>query len=189
MNPRDCFTKLNLDFSDADIDNVELTFGHSYVYKDRKVVLIHHPETAFVNHIKSKLPEEFRSWIRSVRVTYLKDPIPYHRDHGGFVCINYYVVTKNARTIYYTEKPDAEPFYAEGQATANLYNPEDLIEECSFVAKPNDCYLLNIGEIHHVDICGEEAVRKLIQLTFNPDVTYNMVVDQLTELNLIEKIK
>jgi hypothetical protein len=189
MNPGDCFTKLNLDFSDVKVDGVDLTFGHSYTYKDKEVVLVFHPESEFVEAIKSKLPESFRSWIRSVRVTSFLDPMPYHRDHGGFVCINYYLVTDGDRTIYYTEKSNATPFYAVNQKTANLYNPEDLVEQCSFKALPNDCYLLNIGEIHTVDIGNKDAVRKAIQLTFNPDITYNMVLEQLSKLNLIEKTK
>jgi hypothetical protein len=183
------FTKLNLDFSDVEFDGLKLTFGKSYTNDNgAESVIVNWTEDEFQDCIRSKFPKSFRSWIRSVRITFVTESPPPHRDHGGFVCINYYLETGDGPTTFWTANPDAVPTKALGQHTANKYQTEDLNKECSFVAVAKDCYLLNIGEVHTVTI-EKNSVRKIMQLTFNPDVTYNVVLDRLTELNLIEEIK
>jgi hypothetical protein len=183
------FTRLNLDFSDTKLDDLVLTFGKSYRNDTQEEILIvHWTEDWFADHIKSKLPESFRSWIRSVRITVVSDSPPPHRDHGGFVCINYYLETDNTATTFWTAQSEAVASVAYGQTTANVYQIEDLIEEGQFVAEPDSCYLLNIGEVHTVDI-KKDSIRKMIQLTFDPEVTYNMVLDKCKELNLVKDIK
>ena len=189
MNTNDCFTKLNLDFPKIDLNELTLTFGKSYLNDDgTESVIVNWAEDTFQDHIKSTLPESFRSWIRSIRITFITDSPPPHRDHGGFVCINYYLETDGGATKFWTAKPGARATKARGQYTANKYQIEDLTEECKFVAIPNSCYLLNIGEVHTVEV-KKGLVRKIMQLTFDPDVTYNMILDRLTELNLIDEIK
>lgn len=188
MNYTNYFTKLNLDFSDTKLDELKLQFGKSYLdANEKEIVVINWADEQFQNHIKSKLPESFRSWIRSVRITYITDSTPPHKDHGGCVCINYYLETSDGPTTFWLTNYNAQAANAIGQSTANLYRFEDLSKTCSFVAKPLTCYLLNTGEVHTVDI-EKNSVRKIIQLIFEPAVTYIMVLDKCKELNLVEAV-
>jgi hypothetical protein len=195
MNPGNYFTKLNLDFSDANVDNLVLNFGYGFygITNDKtQVFKVFFTEDEFQDYIKSKLPESFRSWIRRVRVLVMTSPgIPPHKDYNLQTAINFYSIPGNATTTFWSTVAGAKtvphPLHPD-EPTAALVAKEDLIKECSVVFGKNSCYLLNVSEIHDVDI-EKDCVRKVIQLTFNPDVTYNMVLDKLNELNLVEDIK
>ena len=191
------FTKLNLDFSDTVLDRLKLQFGKSYLDPNEKeIITVHRTETEFQDHIKSKLPKSLRSWIRNVRVIYITDSVPPHKDPSDHVCINYYLVTGNDSTTFWTATSDAQVLGvkvlssdAKTEQVLDLgYQLKDLSKECSFIANSNSCYLLNIGEVHSVDM-EKDSKRKLIQLTFNFDISYNMVLNKCKELNLIEETR
>jgi hypothetical protein len=179
MNTEDFFVKLNLDFSDIKLDESKFNFTKSYL---DNTFIEYQVEDAVVNYIKSKFPDFFQSWISNVRLTFISASTPPHKDFGSYVSINYYLVTGNGPTIFWTANSDAH------QYTENVYQFKDLTEKCSFVATTNSSYLLNVGEVHTVDV-EKNSVRKIIRLVFKPNVSYNMVLDKLTELNLIEKTK
>ena len=189
MNTKDFFTKVNLDFSDIDVDDLVLTFSHHYLDNDRAVFVVYHTEFEFVDYIKSRLPLSFQSWIKNVRITEVKGgTLAPHIDFRGSVCINFYLTTGDGCTTFWSANKDAVAISIEGESTNNIYNTyEDLIYECSFIAEKNSCYLLNTGKIHSVSIENKTCIRKILQLTFDPDITYNMVLDKLTELNLIKE--
>jgi hypothetical protein len=100
-----------------------------------------------------------------------------------------YSLNGNARTTFWSAREGSKsiphPKHPDDRR-ADIFSFDDLVEKCSAVFEQKGCYLLNVNQIHSVDI-GKECARKVIQLTFNPDVTYNMVLDRLTELNLVEK--
>lgn len=180
------FTKLNVNFDDLNFDNLNLTFLKGYKTRDdfREIVKINYTDDDFQDVIRSRLPVGLGSMIRSVRITYITDSPPPHRDHGGYVCINYYLETGQGPTTFYTAGPDATPMIAVGQTTANEYTFDGLTRQASFVATPNSCYILNIGEIHTIDV-EPDSVRKILQLTFEPTVTYSMVREKCHELGLV----
>ena len=179
MSTNDFFVKLNLDFSDIKLDDSSLTVTKSYL---DNTFTEYQLDDVFINYIKFKFPNFFQSWISNVRLTFISASTPPHKDFGGSVSINYYLLTGNGPTTFWTAKPNTY------QHTEDIYQLEDLTEKCSFVATTNSSYLLNVGEVHTVDI-EKDSVRKIIRLIFKPEVSYNMVLDKLTELNLIEKTK
>jgi len=195
MNTGDYFTKLNLDFSDTELDELVLTFGYGYsglVDSEKQVFKVYRTEDEFQDYIKSKLPESFRSWVRRVRLLVMESPgIPPHKDYDLKTAINFYSLPGNASTTFWLAATGAKtiphPLHPD-EPTAALVANEDLIKQHSIIFEKNSCYLLNVSQIHSVEI-QNNCVRKAIQLTFNPDVTYNMVLDKLTELNLIEETK
>jgi hypothetical protein len=194
MTTKDFFTTINLDLSSIDIDSMAKTFTHGYEdpTEDKSLATInfYNINPTVKDYVKSLLPMELQTWIRNVRVSVVEGRIVTpHRDHRGAVCINYYFIPGSARTTFWTPKSTAIAFKAKGEHTSNIYNFEDLIERCSFVAESNSCYLLNTGEIHSVSMDRPDSVRKMIQLTFAPEMTYEPVLNKLTELNLIEKTK
>jgi len=194
MNTGDCFTKLNLDFSDTNLDNIPLNFGYNFedIYSGEKNFKVFHTEDEIQEYVKSKLPESFRPLIRRVRILIMESgQVPPHRDFELNVVINFYSKNGNAKTTFWSSKAGSEsiphPQHPD-DPRANVFAPEDLVKKCSTVFEANSSYLLNVNQIHSVDI-EKDCVRKVIQLTFNPNITYNMVLDRLTELNLIEENK
>jgi hypothetical protein len=73
-----------------------------------------------------------------------------HRDHGIQCCMNYYFEPNNSVTSFYKEKPGAQAMGFPGKTTANLYQLDQIDRVCSFSAQPDECYLLNVSEIHSV---------------------------------------
>jgi hypothetical protein len=190
MNTEDFFTTVNLDLSAIDIDGLAETFTHGYEdpTEDKSLGTINYYsiDNKVKDYVKSLLPVELNSWICNVRVSIIEGrTIMPHRDHRGAVCVNYYFVPGAAKTTFWTAKPTATAMRAPGEYTDNVYRFEDVVEECSFIADPNSCYLLNTGEIHSVDMEQADSVRKMIQLTFAPDMTYQPVLNKLHELNLV----
>jgi hypothetical protein len=192
MNTGDCFTKLNLDFSDTNLNVIPLNFGYNFEdpYTGDNNFKVFHTEDNIQDYIKSKLPESFRPLIRRVRILVMESgQIPPHQDFELNVVINFYSTNGNAQTTFWSAKEGSRSVPHPKHPTdrrADIFSIDDLVEKCSVIFEQNSCYLLNVSQIHSVDI-EKDCVRKVIQLTFNPDVTYNMVVDRLTELNLIEE--
>ena len=194
MNTNDCFTKLNLDFSDTDLNEIPLNFGYNFedIYSGEKNFKVFHTEDEIQEYVKSKLPESFRPLIRRVRILIMESgQVPPHRDFELNVVINFYSKNGNAKTTFWEAKTGStsvpHPQHPD-DPRANVFSPKDLVEKFSAVFEENGCYLLNVNQIHSVDI-EKDCIRKVIQLTFNHDVTYNMILDKLTELNLIDEIK
>ena len=190
MNTKDFFTKVNLDLSMIDIDSLAKTFTHGYAYpsedKSLGTINFYSIDAEVKDYVKSLLPVELQPWIRNVRVPIIEGrTIVPHRDYRRAVCINYYFIPGSARTTFWTANPTAIAIRLPGEDTDNVYRFEDISEECSFVAGTNSCYLLNTGEIHSVGMARADSVRKMIQLTFAPDMTYQPVLNKLHELNLV----
>ena len=190
MTSKVFFTTINLDLSMINIDSIAKTFTHGYEdpTEDQSsgTIDFYNIDSTVKDYVKSLLPMDIQSWIRNVRVSIIKGrTIMPHRDHRGSVCINYYFVPGSARTTFWTAKSTATAIRAPGQYTDNMYLFEDINEECFFVADTNSCYLLNTGEIHSVSMEREDSIRKMIQLTFNPEMTYNPVLNKLRKLNLV----
>lgn len=72
-----------------------------------------------------------------------------HTDHGVQCCINYYLEPNNSTTYFYDENGVLPSTYP-GKTTANIYDVGNIILVDKFVAKKNDCYLLDVSKIHSV---------------------------------------
>lgn len=73
-----------------------------------------------------------------------------HRDHGPRCCLNYYFEPSQSITAFYKELPGVTPNTFPGKASANLYDLNQVQKVAAFSARPGDCYLLNVSEIHSV---------------------------------------
>jgi hypothetical protein len=79
-----------------------------------------------------------------------------HRDHGVVSGLNYYIQTNDEITSFYSL---TDKFKNDDQLT-NYFTSDQIVFQDSFVAKPNDCYLLDIGQIHSVRSNG--GIRRFI---------------------------
>lgn len=87
-----------------------------------------------------------------------------HRDHGTACALNLYMESAEATTHFWEPLPIAKPVkYAPHEATANIYNAEELRHTGSFKANDDDTWLINVSKIHSVTK-DPEKVRKFIQL-------------------------
>jgi len=186
------FVQLNLDFSNIVVDDTALTFTHGYddTSEEKKYGTINffNVEATIKQRVIEQLPLELQSWIRNVRVAVIKGcKIMPHIDHRGSVSINYHLVCGNAKTTFWSANANGKPFRADGEYTDNVYNYEDVVEECSYNAENHSCYLLNTGQIHDIQMSSANSVRKLLQLTFAPEMTYEPVLAKFQELNLVKQ--
>jgi hypothetical protein len=85
-----------------------------------------------------------------------------HRDHGITNAFNYYLTTNSEITQFWKPKQNAIPFSYEKGMPKNIYFYEDLNLVDEFVAYPNDCYFLNVSEIHSVKQLNHEMNRSFI---------------------------
>lgn len=192
MNLDKFFVQLSLDFSNLAEEIEELTLSHGY--RDPGIGW-EHADFDFYNinpnlrqKIKESLPDELRSVVRNVRVAIIKGQIVYpHIDHKGLVSVNYHILTGNAKTKFWSAKPDAIRYQVPGEETSNVFRYEDLVEECGYVAAEKSCYLLNTALIHDVTLESKDSVRKLLQLTFEPTVDYDTVLNIMLKLNLVKE--
>jgi hypothetical protein len=186
------FVQLNLDFADVAINDDALTFTHGYddtsEEKQYGTINFFNIDPAIKQRVIDQLPQELQSWIRNVRVAVIQGrKIMPHIDHRGAVSVNYHLVSGDAKTTFWSAKVNSTPFRADGEYTDNVYNYEDVVEECSYVAENHSCYLLNTGRIHDIQMASANSVRKLLQLTFAPDMTYEPVLNKLQQLNLVKQ--
>lgn len=107
--------------------------------------------------------------------------IPPHTDTEIISTINFYIKTDNCRTVFYDKKTsDAKTIQIENQTDGFIYYKEDLIEVDSFIAQPNEIWLLDVKKVHSVEPMGEIKLRKAITLgSFIHD--YDAVVEMLKE--------
>ena len=102
-----------------------------------------------------------------------------HRDHGTKCVLNWYVESNSDKTIFYKEKPDATPFVAPGEQTANIYNIEDVEPVDEFIAKDNELYLLNVSEIHSVHSYNH-GIRRFVNLAWR-DTDYDTILQRVRQ--------
>jgi hypothetical protein len=139
-----------------------------------------------IDNVNKNLPSQLQSYIRDIRVAVVKggNLIP-HTDHGGSVCINFYLTTNDEKTIFYEANKNAVPIAYPGKDTNNVYKLDDVTEVCNFTAAQHSCYLVNISKIHSVIMNNTSNTRKILQITFNRDVSYKKIFSVLDELQLI----
>ena len=59
-------------------------------------------------------------------------------------------------------------YQIDNQTDGYVYNPDDLIETDSFIAKPGDIYILNVSKVHSViPLDDQEINRKAICFSTN----------------------
>ena len=72
--------------------------------------------------------------------------------------INFYVNPGDYTTTFYTPEPKAVKRQIENQTTGYIFQPHELANRGSFVAKPGDAYLLGVDRVHDVQGKGGRTV-------------------------------
>jgi hypothetical protein len=150
--------KLDLDLSDLDL----LTFNSG--------VCLHNPwgshlsylkvKPEYIDILKNRLPQEFQT--KNVKIAYciMTGPgkLQPHIDRHTVTAINYYIKSGGGITSFYkTGVPhDTMP---------NTFKQEGLELADQFVAKDNECFILDVSQIHNVELPGNDF-RHFINFAF-----------------------
>ena len=84
-----------------------------------------------------------------------------HRDHNVSCCVNLYFEPNGSTTFFHQEKEDIDAFVYPGKTTANIYDLHQVDTVGQFIAEKDDCYLLNVSEIHSV-LSPNPGARRMI---------------------------
>lgn len=105
--------------------------------------------------------------------------IPPHTDTEIISTINFYIRTDNCKTTFYQESHNnTKTFQIENQTDGFIYENDTLVEIGSFIAQPNEIWLLDVKQIHGVEPLGEMSVRTAVTLgsfKYNYDEVYEML--------------
>jgi hypothetical protein len=192
VSTKDFFSLLDLRLIDRDVDFDNHSFFHLYestTIKNTGTIKYYSVSTDTFDAVLKKLPASVQPHVRNVRIALVQggDLIP-HVDHGGSVCVNFYLSSGAATTVFYSLKDSAVAIQYSGKETSNLYRFDDVVKICDFTADDHSCYLLNTGKIHSVIMNNSNTVRKILQVTFNHGVTYDEIFLDFSNLNLIKPI-
>ena len=95
-----------------------------------------------------------------------------HIDNGVICNINYYLETANAFTSFYEANssgcltPMVDEHGTYGNLGGKVFNWNDVRLKTGFVAKNNDCYLLNVSKVHAVTRLNVPKQRKFVTVMF-----------------------
>lgn len=102
-----------------------------------------------------------------------------HRDHNVSCCINYYFEPNESVTFFHKEKPNINAFVYPGKTTANIYTLEQVDTVGKFIAEKNECYLLNVSEIHSV-LSPNPGARRMITWQWR-NSSYDEVLENIIQ--------
>jgi hypothetical protein len=155
---------------------------------------VHHKKawTPDVENIYGVIPQRYWGDFQFTLMTINSILLP-HRDNDLISTINFYIKTDNCRTVFYKEKENATFWQPEVQISGTevpleqqigyvkaVYQLEDVEETGSFVAQPNEAWLLDVREIHNVEPMGDFSLRKALTLR-TTKYEYNQVCEMLKE--------
>lgn len=105
----------------------------------------------YINEVKvrSILPEVIRTDF-DLLVMEINNRIPPHTDSGILSSINIYIESEPCTTQFYSFKENHDTLQIENQTNGKLFRLNNLTLENSFVAKPNEIWLLDVTKPHSV---------------------------------------
>lgn len=139
----------------------------------------------FINYVHSKF-EYIPDRILYMDIKTENEPLIPHRDHGYMCSLNYYVSTCGEKTKFWKLKEGKtrqSPENFHDDFVKNLYQYENLIFVDEFVAKNYDYYLLDVSQIHSVEVSSSKNIRKIITFIWN-EKTYEEVKKSFENKNL-----
>jgi hypothetical protein len=105
------------------------------------------------NHIiQTIIPTHYQHLFNVLLMEINSDYIPPHTDSYINCVINIYIDTNDATTIFHLPKKNYQnkSFKIKNQTDGNIFDKNSLEKICSFKAKPNDIWLLNVKLPHSV---------------------------------------
>ena len=126
------------------------------------------------------IPTEFRHMF-GISLMTINTTIPPHTDSGIKCTINFYIKTQDCVTQFYKFK-DNNPgrIQIANQTDGYIFKPEDVTATESFVAQPNEAWILDVSKPHGVtpmhDLASERIAISLATRTFSYEQVYDMLV-------------
>ena len=104
--------------------------------------------------LKSIIPKNYTHLFDVFLMEINSNYIPPHTDSGTNTVINIYIDTNDATTIFYLPKKkyqqNIHTIKIKNQTNGNIFDKDSLEKMCSFKAKPNDIWILNVRLPHSV---------------------------------------
>lgn len=162
------FKKIEFDLSDIDLESLNSGFEkhrpYNLNFSYNKIIT----QKSFLN-LRNRLPKEYQESLVDISYCIIVSPflVLPHRDIFSKTVINYYHKPGNSITKFYKPLiPDLKPHMIDGEVKGMSYYANEIEQVDYFVASPGDCYILNVSEIHSVDVRGNED-RHFINFSFN----------------------
>lgn len=162
------FKKIEFDLSDIDLESlnsgIEKHRPYNLNFSYNKIV----NEESFLD-LKNRLPKEYQRSLLNIFYCVIVSPFRVlpHRDVSSINVINYYHKPGNSITKFYRPLlPNLKPSMFDDTVKGMSYHPHEIAQEDQFVASAGNCYILNVSEIHSVDVFGEED-RHFISFSFD----------------------
>lgn len=143
-------------------------FGIKYCYADVKN-----------NILDSILPKEYHKFF-FMTIMQINREIPPHTDSGIKSTINFYIKTDDCLTQFYkfnTDKPKTKQ--VENQSDGYIFDLDDLIPTESFIAKPNEGWVLDVTKPHSV--IPQSEFKERLAVAFSSELEYDVVCDILKD--------
>jgi len=163
-----CFKKINLTFPTIDY---EQNISHYLMsYGNQKLLTYYRLNDYACAEVLKCIPDLLKEHVTSidwvVSGTESANIAP-HIDNGVICNINYYLETADAVTSFYEAIGEGSPTTivdekgTYGQLGGRVYSWLEVIPKTHFVAKDNDCYLLDVSKVHSVTKLALPRQRKI----------------------------
>lgn len=177
--------KNNIDVGEYTILEQQMNYGYMVDGKFEGLwyALIGGPATELM---KTVIPVRYRKnfYCSSMKAN---TEIPPHTDNEIRTTINFYIDPQNCVTQFYKFKSENTPKYTIPSQMykyvlrgGHRFEKSDLEETVSFVAQPNEVYVLDVMQPHGVRPLGEFKQRTSVAL-FTPMYDYDLVCKMLAE--------
>lgn len=99
--------------------------------------------------LKNRLPFEYQTKLSNIFYCIMTGPgkLTPHIDTHTTTAINYYIKGGNGATIFYKRIDDSTH-----PTIVNSFTEDGVVEVDRFVANDGDCYILDVTQIHNVDL-------------------------------------
>lgn len=168
-----CKLKDNFVVDGYTIKNIQTSF-----LKGDKGIVYHNVDFDKFN-IFDILPKKYEDYFFATLMC-INTEIPPHTDSDIKSTINIYLKTDNCLTQFYkfkTNTPKTEQ--VDNQTDGFIFDESDLEKTSSFIAKPNEAWLLDVSQPHSVIPQGEFKDRMAVAISSS--LEYSVVYDILKD--------
>lgn len=180
------FTKLPLLLKIPDFEShqEEISYGISTPDGFRGIQYLS-VSTSQKEKILSLIPEQYQDKFE-LSLMRINANVPIHTDSGTKCTINFYIEPNGYKTSFYVPNVEnPEIFRIKNQTNGVIFNPRDLTEVSSFIAEPDEVFLLDVTKPHGVTslaLASEagigDASKERIAITLGSQIlTYEEVLD------------
>ena len=176
------FVKLKNKFIINDYSIQQLTVGYGKKDNDKfKGIWYSNVEYQNKDTIFGSIPARFRPYY-AMKVMEVNTRIPPHTDSRILSTINFYIKTDQCLTQFYkfkSENPTTTQI--ENQTDGYLFKVDELETTDSFIAEPNDAYLLNVTSPHSVIPLELTSIHRSAIVLQTNRFTFDEVLEMLKE--------